>query len=182
VSLSYPQARKALAALVFAEDDDPNRVVEDFAKDLERRGHRIGGMIQVADAADDCDCRDTHLVDVETGRHISILQDLGRHSQSCRVDTSALANVGHLIAGAITRSPELLFVNRFGKLEAEGKGVLSEIGAAVAADIPTLVSVGARYLDQWRLFAMGLDEELSCSNAALEQWWSDIKALRALGV
>ncbi len=87
-----------------------------------------------------------------------------------------------MLAGAIARSPELLFINRFGKLEADGRGVLAEIGSAAAAGIPTLVSVSIRFLDQWRQFTMGLDEELACSSSALDQWWSDIKALRALVV
>lgn len=182
MSGTHSLAPKTLAAVVYAPGEDANRIVEEFAKDLARRGHRIGGVVQIADAAQDCDCRETHVVDLETGLRMPILQDLGRHSQSCRIDPSALANVGQLISSAIARKPELLFINRFGKLEAEGKGVFAEIGEAAAANIPTLVSVSTRYLDQWRQFTMGLDVELGCSNEALQEWWGDVAAMRAIGV
>lgn len=178
----YLHVPKTLAALVFAPGEPANRIIEDFANDQQRRGHCIAGAIQITDEADDCNCREAQVLDVETGRRITILQDLGRHSQSCRIDGAAIAEVGHLLAGAIARSPELLFINRFGKLEADGKGVLAEIGSAAAAGIPTLVSVSVRFLDQWRQFTMGLDEELACSSSALDQWWSDVKALRVLVV
>jgi hypothetical protein len=166
---------KTLAALVFEDNVAATGIVTDFAASLKRSGHRIGGMIQTADAAQACDCRDTWLLDVDTGETISILQDLGRDSQSCRVDTMALAEAAHRIARAIETSPELLFINRFGKLEAVGKGLYAEIGAAAAADVPTLVCVAARFIDPWRQFTMGLDEELPCSGAALQQWWNAVR-------
>lgn len=179
---SCSHARKTLAAVVYGEGQDPNRVLGEFAEDLARRGHRLGGVVQVAAGAQGCECRDAHVLDLETGARLSILQDLGRHSQSCRIDPAALAAVGQLISQAIARNPELLFINRFGKLEAEGKGVFTEIGEAAAAGIPTLVAVSTRYLDPWRQFTFGLDEELACAGPSLRQWWSDIRALRAVGV
>lgn len=177
---SDPSCRKLLAAVVFGEGEDPNRIVGEFAEELARCGHRLAGVVQVAAGAQDCECRDTHVLDLETGARMSILQDLGPHSQSCRIDPAALAVVGHMLSAAISRNPELLFVNRFGKLEAEGKGVFAEIGEAAAANVPTLVSVSTRYLDPWRQFTAGLDEELACSSESLRQWWRDICALRAV--
>ncbi len=179
---SSSSGRKTLAALVYGEGDDPNRVVAEFAEELARRGHRLGGAIQIAAGPQECECRETLVLDLETGERMSILQDLGRHSQSCRIDPAALAAVGQLISRAIARDPELLFINRFGKLEAEGKGVFAEIGEAAAAGVPTLVCVSARYLDQWRRFTFGLDEELACSADSLRLWWREISALRAVGV
>ncbi len=177
---------KRLAALVFEDSDAANLIVEDFARELARGGRRIAGMIQIAEATQSCDCRDTLLHDVETGQTLSILQDLGRHSLSCRVDAGALAHAAQRISAAIERSPELLFINRFGKLEIEGMGLYAEIGAAVAAEVPTLVCVAARYAEHWRQFAMGLDEELPCSAEALRRWWrcvaeSDAGAIPAAG-
>jgi hypothetical protein len=172
---------KNLAALVFEDNAAANRIVMAFAAGLRRDGHRIGGMIQAADAAQDCECRDTFLHDVETGETLSLLQDLGRGSKSCRVDTAALAEAAHRIARAIERAPDLLFVNRFGKLEAAGMGLYAEIGAAAAAGLPTLVCVSARFIDPWRRFTMGLDEELPCSEAALQAWWRDLNRATRVG-
>jgi hypothetical protein len=177
---NLPPAVKTLAAAVYDQGEDPNPIVADFANELARRGHRIGGLIQIAGGGQECDCRETYVLDLETGARLKILQDLGRHSQSCRIDPAALADAGHLISSAIARKPELLFVNRFGKLEAEGKGLFAEIGEAAASNVPTLVGVSTRYLDPWRQFTMGLDVEIACSAAALRQWWSLIAAPRTI--
>jgi hypothetical protein len=171
---------KTLAALVYSPGEDVNRIVADFADELGRAGRRIGGIIQVSAAANDCDCRDSFVLDVETGVQKSILQDLGRHSQSCRLDSAALAEAGAIVANALAKGPELLFINRFGKLEAEGKGVFAEIGAAAVAGVPTLICVSTRYLAPWRQFTMGLDAEIPCSAEALRQWWRDISAMTVL--
>jgi hypothetical protein len=176
VSLDHRREPKFLAALVFHDGEDVNRLVADFASDLARQGFRLGGVIQISAEVEACDCKDTHVLDLETGAHLPILQDLGRHSESCRIDTAALAAIGHLISAAIARRPDLLFVNRFGKLEAEGKGVYDGIGEAVASGIPTLVAVSTRYLAPWRHFTQGLDEELSCSGDDLEAWWRAVGA------
>jgi TusA-related sulfurtransferase/nucleoside-triphosphatase THEP1 len=170
---------KSLAALVFDQGEDVNRIVADFAEDLARRGVRLGGVIQISAEVESCECKDTHVLDLETGAHLAILQDLGKHSQSCRIDSSALAEIGQLILSAITRRPDLLFINRFGKLEAEGKGLYGGIGEAAASGIPTLVAVSRRYLEPWRQFTLGLDEEIACSAADLEAWWQRVGALQA---
>lgn len=167
---------KSLAALVFDQGEDVNRIVADFARDLARRGFRLGGVIQVSGEVESCACKETHVLDLETGAHLPILQDLGRHSQSCRIDTAALAAIGHMISAAIARRPDLMFINRFGKLEAEGKGLFGGIGDAVTAGVPTLVAVSTRYLAPWRQFTLGLDQELACSGADLEAWWRAVCA------
>lgn len=175
---NVPRETKSLAALVFDQGEDVNRIVADFAGDLAGQGFRLGGVIQVSAEVEACECRDTHVLDLETGAHLPILQDLGKHSQSCRIDTAALAEIGHLLSAAIARRPDLLFINRFGKLEAEGKGVYGGIGEAAASGIPTLVAVSTRYLAPWRQFTQGLDEELSCSFGDLEAWWRAVAAMR----
>ncbi len=168
---------KSLAAVVFEPGEDVNRLVADFAADLARQGFRLSGVIQISAEVESCECKDTHVLDLETGAHLPILQDLGKHSESCRIDTAALAEIGHLISAAIARHPDLLFINRFGKLEAEGKGVYEGIGEAAASGIPTLVAVSTRYLAPWRQFTQGLDEELSCTARELDAWWQSVASV-----
>lgn len=175
MSASIGRAAKPLAALIFEDNAAANKIVADFAAMLQRRGHRIGGMIQTADG-NACNCQEAFVRDVETGETFSILQDLGRHSLSCRIDTAALAEAAQRIVRAMERSPELLFINRFGKLEAVGAGLYAEVGAAAAAGIPTLICVAARFIGPWRQFTMGYDDELPCSAAALLQWWDMLES------
>lgn len=170
---------KTLASLNFRDGEDVNRVVADFARSLADKGHRLGGVIQVGADDSSCQCREVHVLDLETGARLPLLQNLGKHSQSCRIDQAALAHIGTLVSSTIARGPDLLFINRFGKLEAEGKGLFAEIGVAAMSGIPTLVGVPERYRDPWRAFTTGLDEELVCSGADLHLWWSRVCAARA---
>lgn len=163
---------RPLAALVFDDGDLANKIVEAFAAELAADGRRLAGMIQLADETQSCQCRDSELLNVETQSRFTILQDLGRGSQSCRVDPAAIARAAVEIEGAIARAPDVLFINRFGKLEAEGGGLHGEIAAAFLAGVPTVVCVATRFLPAWRLFSEGLDQELPCSAEALRGWWT----------
>ena len=170
--MSRASPAKPLAAIVFEESEKANRILADFAADRARAGTRIGGIIQIS--ANMTECQETHALDLETGRRLPLLQNLGVHSQSCRVDVTAIAEAASIITGAILREPELLFINRYGKLEAEGKGLFAEIGAAALSNIPTLVGVSIHHVAHWRAFTMDLAQELACSRAALDEWWHEI--------
>lgn len=161
---------KSLGAILFEEEDDINAVMADFAQDLARLGCRVAGFVQVVEPAPDGRL-EPRVRDLETGARFPVFQDLGRSSQGCRVDPGALIEVGRRLAEALQRRPDILMINRFGKLESEGDGIIDEIAEAALSGIPVLVGVAARYHDAWRQFAMGLDDELACSRAALDAWW-----------
>jgi len=165
---------KTLAAAVFENGDEANAIVTDFALALGTSGTRLGGFVQISEDTENCGCKDTYVLDLETGARIKILQDLGSGSQGCRVDPAALAGIGQLVANALTHAPDLVIINRFGKLESEGKGLRAEIAAAALSGIPTLVCVSTRYLDAWREFATDLGEELPCMPDALAVWWRSV--------
>ncbi len=166
---------KLLAAIVFENGDDANRIVNDFAAELAATGTRLGGFVQISEDTENCGCKDTYVLDLENGARTKILQDLGAGSQGCRVDPSALVAIGHLVSQALTKSPELLIINRFGRLESEGMGLRDEIAAAALSGVPTLVCVSTRYIDAWRIFAADMGEELACSPEALLAWWEGVR-------
>ncbi len=166
---------KNLAALVFETGEEVNSVMAEFAEALAARGRRIAGFIQVSANTRGCACSETHVLDLESGVRIPILQDLGAHAQACRADSAALADVAARTLQALERRPDLLVINRFGRLESEGKGMREEIAAAAVAGIPVLVAVASRYLEAWRGFALGLGEELACSRAVVEDWWRQLE-------
>ncbi len=165
---------KPLAAVVFENGDDANQIVTAFALGLGAAGVRLGGFVQISEDTENCGCKDTYALDLQTGVRTKILQDLGAGSQGCRVDPAALAGIGHLVTASLAHGPELVVINRFGKLESEGKGLRDEVAAAALSGIPTLVCVSTRYLDAWREFADDLSQEISCSPEALQAWWQSI--------
>jgi len=165
---------KSLAAIVFENGDEVNAMVTDFALKLGAAGVRLGGFVQISEDTENCGCKDTYVLDLKTGQRTKILQDLGSGSQGCRVDPAALAEIGQLVANALTHAPELVIINRFGKLESEGKGLRDEIATAALSGTPTLVCVSTRYLEAWRAFAPDLSEELTCAPDALAAWWQNV--------
>jgi nucleoside-triphosphatase THEP1 len=169
-----PQKPKRLAAVVFENGDAANAIVTDFALALGASGTRLGGFVQISEDTENCGCKDTYVLDLQTGERTKILQDLGSGSQGCRVDPAALAGIGQLVSNALSHRPELVIINRFGRLESEGKGLRDEIATAALSGIPTLVCVSTRYLDAWREFATDLGDVLTCTPHALAAWWQSV--------
>ena len=71
----------------------------------------------------------------------------------------------------IETGADLVVINRFGKLEAEGKGLVDEIAHALDADIPVIVAVPDYRFSQWLSFCGGLGIKLACRSDSLRSWW-----------
>ncbi len=112
--------------------------------------------------------------DLTTGETLPIMQDLGAEATGCAVDPAAIAVAARMLDRARGEKPDLLVVNRFGRLESEGAGMIAEIGAAVAEGEAVLIAVPARYGEAWNAFAQGLDAQLAPDLAALQDWWRAI--------
>ncbi len=173
---TLPEAR-ALAALVFETSADVNGAMADFAAALTARGKKLAGVIQVSPRTVS-DCQDLHVLDLSTGTRKPILQNLGTMSQACRADSAALGEVALIVRQALRAAPDLIFINRFGRLESEGRGMRDDIGAALASGIPVLIGVSVHYVEAWRAFAQDIGEEIACSLPALEDWWQRLEACR----
>lgn len=151
-----------------AEVDD---LLDRFTTELRRRGFRVGGVVQRNYGAID-DCADRmELVDVATGRAFGISQNLGRESQSCRVDPAGVADASQVVRRAIAERVDLLVVNKFAGLEAHGEGLADELLTGISEGIPVLTSVGSRFLNEWQTFTGGYAALLSPDDAALWRWW-----------
>lgn len=164
-----------LAAIVFDRDEQPDPPLLAFLDDARRRGARIAGLVQER-ACDDGQCaeQDVRVRDLVTGATLDIMQDLGAEATGCRVDPAAIAVAARWLDVARATSPDLLAVNRFGRLESEGEGMLAEIGQAFADGVPLIVCVPRRYLAAWDAFACGLDAKLPATRDAIEGWWATV--------
>jgi TusA-related sulfurtransferase/nucleoside-triphosphatase THEP1 len=168
---------KALAALVFETSAEVNKAMADFAAALTARGKKLAGVIQVSPRTVG-DCQDLHVLDLATGARKPILQNLGNMSQACRADSAALSEVALIVRQALQDAPDLIFINRFGRLESEGRGMREDIGTALASGVPVVIGVSVHYLEAWRAFAQDIGEELACTEPALEAWWERLEASR----
>ena len=150
-----------LAAVLFDRDEAPDPAVLAFVEAARLRGVRVAGLVQARADKDLCDLHDVSVRDLMSGETLPIMQDLGPEATGCRVDPAAIAAAAKLLERAIETSPDLLVVNRFGRLESEGHGMLAEIGRAFAEGLPVLVCVPKRYAQAWNAFAAGLDCQAS---------------------
>jgi hypothetical protein len=172
-----------LAALVYGQDQDPDAVLRDFAADLNQRGYRAVGLVQLGHHC--IDAPKLSAVLVHTGEELQLFQDLGSCAtrdnggavaRGCRLDVGQLLNAGAQVASAIDQGADLLIVNRFGRQEREGNGLTYLIERALSADIPVVIAVPEHRFADWIRFADGMSVKLHCDFGSLNAWWDNVAA------
>lgn len=157
-----------LAALVYRRGEDPDRVLHAFSRALIAEGRRVVGLVQSR-----CGCRIIVTL-LPTGERLELSQNLGPHSLSCAIDTDRLARAAVHVQNGILVGSDLVVINRFGKLEAEGRGLLDELARAVAADTPAVIAVPQHRFEEWLRFSGGMSVKLACSSSSLRRWWNSV--------
>ena len=79
------------------------------------------------------------LEDLSTGHRTSIHEDRGAGASGCRLDESALAEAAARIEDNLEDSPDLLVLNKFGKAECDGGGLLDLIASAMDRNIRVVI-------------------------------------------
>jgi hypothetical protein len=165
-----------LAALIYDESHDPDELLRGFAADLNGRGSRAVGLVQLGDPLADPPQLSALLL--HSGDTMRLFQDLGRGSTGCKLDVGQLLAAGSSVAQAIDDGADLVIINRFGRQEIEGKGLSYLIERALGAGIPAVIAVPEARLAAWNVFSDGMAVHLTCDRAALDAWWSALSALR----
>jgi hypothetical protein len=161
-----------LAALVYEPDQDPDRILREFAADLNVRGYRAVGMVQAGQCADSS----LSAVLLHSGEKLLLAQDFDPGAGGCRLDLGRLQNAGARIADALEAGADLMIINRFGKRERDGKGLAYLIERALGADIPVVIAVPSHRFANWIKFADGMSVKLRCDREVLQAWWSAVSA------
>jgi molybdate transport system ATP-binding protein len=143
-----------LAAVVYQRGAPLEEVLAEVRDRLAARGDlRLGGVVPRYGAPMSNGRNSLLLDDIGRGDTLVISQDRGPGSAGCILDADGLARSRARLAEAIEAEPDVLFLGRFAKEEVAGHGIREEIGQAVAAEIPCLVAIEERTLDDWRKFA-----------------------------
>ncbi len=108
-----------------------------------------------------------------------ISQALGPAACGCNLDPRGIADASEVLRRAVREPAELALANRFGTLEAQGRGMADELLALMLAGIPLLIVVNTRYLAEWRDFTGGQALELPPSAVALQHWWDACRSTAA---
>jgi hypothetical protein len=166
-----------LAALVYEQDQDPDKILHDFASDLNASGYRAVGLVQLGHHC--LDASQLSALLVHTGEELQLFQNLGACATGCRLDVGQLLDAGSRVASAINQGADLVIVNRFGRQEREGKGLSFLVERALSADIPVVIAVPSHRFADWIRFADGMSDKLRCDRAALDAWWQTVSARHA---
>ncbi|MBB4267520.1 DUF2478 domain-containing protein [Roseospira visakhapatnamensis] len=142
-----------------------------FARALQRRGVRVGGLAQrtTRDAAG----RKTGmgLLDLGGGPPHDIMQALGRQSGACSLDSQGLTGATSVLRDAVAAGVDLLVVSKFSHLEARGQGLAQDMLAAMAEGVPVLTLVPESHALDWLGFCGPTGHLLAPSLDACWRWW-----------
>lgn len=108
--------------------------------------------------------------DIRDGRSFAISQALGPGSHACSLDPGALAQATSVLREALDERSDLVIVNRFGAVEAAGRGFASEMLALMSEGIPLLTLVSPQYQVDWQRFIGAPDCLLPLCEEALLSW------------
>lgn len=139
-----------------------------------RQGREVIGAVEVL--PDPSDPERVHLLDLSSGETFPLNQDLGPGSAGCSLDAQGLAaacgRVEAAIAAQHAGAGAVVILSKFGRQEAEGRGLTDAFRAAVAADLPILTSVSPVVSAAWAAFAGPLARYGAVSDAAADAWLS----------
>ncbi|MFV0299037.1 MAG: DUF2478 domain-containing protein [Hyphomicrobiaceae bacterium] len=116
---------------------------------------------------------------LSTGQQVRISEDRGPHARGCRLDLDGLAQALESEKRALLTNPDVLIINKFGKTESTGGGLRPLISAAMELEIPILIAVPWRNIENWRLFAGDLSIERAAETLSADD---ERDALSAIGL
>ncbi len=151
------------------EETRTNVVLCMAAERAGREGIVLAGTIQPVDtggAREKCDIVLGLLPDGER-RNVSV--DLGPGASGCRLDTAALEEAVMIVHDKLAGAAGLI-VNKFGKQEAIGRGLVAAIIEACDCGLPVLVGVSPQWREAFLAFAAGRATELPAEEEHLLDW------------
>jgi molybdopterin-guanine dinucleotide biosynthesis protein A len=161
-------------AVVLPPGLDGYALLANFAAELGRQGVLLGGLLQQGSKSQGTPPAEVMMLALDSGERFPIMQKLGPGG-SCAADTQEIAAAAMALRRAIDQRKELILVNKFGSLEAEGGGLADEMMAAMAEGLPLLTTVASSRLEAWLDTCGGLCELLPADAEALWRWWNKTK-------
>ena len=162
-----------IAALVYTSGDRPDLVLCAFARHLAETGRRPCGLVQLRDRSGD-----------QASRKVMVLEDWqvvdaarkrdGAAGDHCSLDSQWLDQMGAQTATAVRRGVDAVIVNRFGPLEANGRGFRDAIQAASETKTPLVIAVPEFEFARWTHFSSGMTVRLDCTLDSILGWWRRI--------
>lgn len=136
---------------------------------LETSGVVLAGTVQTNIDRPDRGLCDMDLRLMPGGPTVRISVDRGAEARGCRLDAGVLEQSVLWLSQNLDGA-EMLVVNKFGKQEAEGRGLAPLIAEALGRDLPVLVGVNGLNLPQFEAFCGGLAQRLAPEAETVALW------------
>ena len=166
---------QSVAAIVYANEAYPAAFFEALVNRWHALGLSVAGVLQ-HQVFEGCGQRcDVLLEDLTSGHRTALFEDRGAGASGCRLDQAALAEATARVEGTLEQAPDILVLNKFGKVECEGGGLRDLIASAIDRRIPVVIGVPRHSLDAWRNFAGEFSIELSADVSEVERWLAGLR-------
>lgn len=163
---------RLVAAVVYDDCVSIDLLLAAFAAELATAGTKIAGVIQLTEERGCGPGAPMRLMDVATGEILPICRTLG--AQSCRVDGERFTGAAARIRAACDGEAELVFVSRFGAVEAHGYGFRGEMELVIRRERPLLTAVRRGFVHNWFELTGGVGTLLDARLWVLRNWWSEL--------
>ena len=159
-----------ILAIVYSDGLAADRFISDLGYKIREAGIAVAGIVQHNKFIRDRTKCDMEVEELASGTVLQLSEDRGKEARGCRLDRGALSEAAALLSASLENGPELVILNKFGKLEAEGRGLRDTLSDVVQLGTPIVVGVPYRNIEQWRVFTEGLAEECPLGSSRLHEW------------
>jgi hypothetical protein len=152
----------------------PSTAVQALFRDLVARWHpplRIAGLIEERDGPKEGrTCRAGDLRSVVDGTRYPMFEQLPPGATACDVTDEKVTRACAAALQDIATGADLVILSKFGKLEAEGGGLMAAFRTAAAAGIPVLTCASPAACKGWDGLAAPSAIVLPAEAGALDRW------------
>jgi nucleoside-triphosphatase THEP1 len=159
-----------IAVVVYDDGLVRDALITRCATDLAASGYRLGGIVQSNAHRPGRRRCDMYVKDLMGGDEIKISFDRGNEARGCRLDPDAFARIDGWIERAVLEHVELLVINKFGKEEANGRGLRAVLAEALIAEIPLLIGISTQNLSDFLTFVGDSATRLGPDIEAMTAW------------
>jgi len=139
------------------------------ARQLAAEGVRLAGTVQSNHERPDRRKCDMDLMMLPDGPTVRISEDRGDLARGCMLDSGALEQTVVTVQQRL-ETAEVLIVNKFGKRESEGKGLVPVVAEALELGLPVLIGVNGLNLAAFLSFAGEAAHALPADVAIVADW------------
>lgn len=144
--------------------------IAEVVKTFERDGLRMAGTVREKPADLQGHPCDMDLRVLPDGPVFRISQPLGSGARGCRLDTSVIESIAAAVEARL-HDAHILIINKFGKQEAQGRGLCPAISRAMELGVPTLIGVNKMNGPDFCAFSDGIAEPLPPEMHAVREWY-----------